>query len=254
MTKAYTGTGTIYMRPVSALGVKSDDFKPVGTAYPLSVAVTNEQIKVPGRTVETAGQTIAAKNKITEITGSLVLKEWNAQNLAYALSGSYASQVAGGASITDESITIPVPGEWIDVLHRDISTVVVTSDPAGTTYTVDVDYEFDAKLGLFTTVTGGALAAGTVATLIDYDYAAKTGYLVQIGDTVQNRVEIWANLYDEYSQIYYTIELDSVILGANQEINFISEPDAETEELQFLLTPETITGNTSPGRVGGILL
>jgi len=252
--KAYSGQGTIYMRPVTAAGVKTDDFRQIGTAYPLSLKVTNDQVKKLGRTVENANQVIAAKNKLTELAGTLTLHEWNAANLAWALSGGYASQVASGAGVTDEAITIPIPGEWIPVAHRDISAVTVTSSPAGTTYTVDVDYKFDAKLGLFTTIAGGALAAGTVATLIDYTYAAKTGYTVAIGSSSQIRVGILAHLYDEYSQEHWVLELDSVVLGSNSEINFVSEPESEGETLEFVLTPETLSGASSCGRVNGISL
>lgn len=252
--KSYSGQGTIYMRPVTAAGVKTDDFRKVGTAYPLSVQVQNEQIKRFGRTVENANQVIAAKNRVTEIGGTLVLKEWNAANLAWALSGGYASQVASGGTVTDEAITIPAPGEYIEVAHRDISSITVTSSPAGTTYVDGTDYTYDAKLGLFTSVVGGALAAGTVATLIDYTYAAKTGYSVSIGSASQIRVEILAHLYDEYSQEHWVLELDSVVIGSNSEINFISEPESEGEDLAFVLTPETLSGQSSCGRVNGISL
>lgn len=252
--KAYSGTGTIFMRPVTAAGVKTADFRKVGTAYPMGVQVTNEQVVVIGREVENAGQNIAAKNKLTAIGGSLTLHEWDAANLAWALSGGYTSQAAGGAAITDEAVTIPAPGYYAELAHRDISAVTVTSSPAGTTYTVDVDYVFDAKLGLITSVAGGALAAGTVACLVDYTYAAKTGYTVTIGSSTQIRVEILAHLYNEYQDEHWTLELDSVVMGASQEINFISEPDSEGETLQFSLTPETLSGQSSPGRVNGISL
>jgi len=254
--KAYSGQGTIYMRPVTAAGVATGNFRPVGTAYPLSIQVQNDQVKVYGRTVEAANQVIAAKNKVSELGGSLTIKEWNAANLAWALSGGYASQVASGASITDEAFTFPVPGEWkpLTTDRRDLSAVVVTSSPAGTTYALNTDYLYDAKLGLFTSVVGGALAAGTVETLIDYAYAAKVGYTVSIGSSSQIRVEILAHLYDEYSQEHWVLELDSVVLGSNSEINFISEPESEGEDLQFVLTPETLSGQSSCGRINGITL
>lgn len=242
------------MRPVTAAGVKTADFRKVGTAYPMSVQVTNEQVKRQGREVENAGQIIAAKNKLTEIGGSLTLHEWDAANLAWALSGGYTSQVASGASITDEAVTVPAPGYYAELAHRDVSSVVVTSSPSGTTYSATTDYEVDAKLGLITSRAGGALAAGTVATLIDYAYAAKTGYTVSIGSSTQIRVEILAHLYNEYQDEHWVLELDSVVMGASQEINFISEPDSEGESLQFAMTPETISGQSSPGRVNGISL
>lgn len=255
--KAYSGTGTIFMRPVTAAGVKTADFRKVGTAYPLGIQVTNEQVKVMGREVANAGQVIAAKNKLTEIGGSLTLREWDAHNLAWALSGGYTSQVAAGGSVasgTPEVVTVPAPGYWAELAHRDVSSVVVKSSDNGTTYAEGTAYEVDYKLGLITAVTGGALAAGTVSCNISYTYAAKTGYTVSIGSSTQIRVEVLANLYNEYQDEYWTLELDSVVMGASQEINFISEPDSEGETLQFALTPETLSGGSSPGRINGISL
>ena len=255
--KAYSGQGTIYMRPVTAAGVKTDDFRQVGTAYPLSLQVTNEQIKVFGRTVENANQVIAAKNRTTEIGGTLVLKEWNAANLAWALSGGYASQAAAGGSVSSGSpdvVTVPAPGEWAELTHRDVSDVVVKSPDNATTYVEGTAYTVDYKLGLINAVAGGALAAGTVSCNISYTYAAKTGYTVSIGSSSQIRVEILAHLYDEYSQEHWVLELDSVVLGSNSEINFISEPESEGEDLSFVLTPETLSGQSSCGRVNGISL
>lgn len=255
--KAYSGQGTIYMRPVTAAGVKTDDFRRVGTAYPLSIQVQNEQIKRLGRTVESANQVIAAKNRLTELSGSLVLKEWNAANLAWALSGGYTSQAAAGGSVAAGSpdvVTVPIPGEWAELAHRDVSEVVVKSSDNATTYVEGTAYEVDYKLGLITAVAGGALAAGTVSCNISYTYAAKTGYSVSIGSASQIRVEILAHLYDEYSQEHWVMELDSVVIGSNSEINFISEPESEGEDLAFVLTPETLSGQSSCGRINGISL
>jgi len=84
--------------------------------------------------------------------------------------------------------------------------------------------------------------------------AAKVGYTVSIGSSSQIRVEILAHLYDEYSQEHWVLELDSVVLGSNSEINFISEPESEGEDLQFVLTPETLSGQSSCGRINGITL
>lgn len=256
--KAYAGTGTVYMAPVNEAGVKIGPFRQVGDAYPLSIQVTTDQIKKKSRMVERAGQIIAARTKIGDegITGNLTLHEWNAANLAWALSGGYSALTAAGASVTDESITMPAPGAFVQLggatPRRNISAVTVTSAPAGTTYVNGTDYEYDATLGLITSKAGGTLAAGTVTVLVDYTYAAQTDYRVEIGTNVQIRVAILAHLYDEFRQKHYTMELDSVILAASQEINFISEEDSTGELIQFSMTCETISGASSPGRVDGI--
>jgi len=252
--KVYSGTGTVYMAPVNSSGTRTGEFTQVGDAYPLSVQVATKQTEVKSRMVERAGHIIASKTEIDKINGKLTLREWNAKNLAWAVSGTSASQVAAGASITDEAFTFPVPGDWkpLTTNRRDLSAVVVTSSPAGTTYALNTDYLYDAKLGLFTSVAGSALAAGTVDTLIDYAYAAKTGHQVLVGTSVQIRVAILAHLYDEYRAEHYVLEIDSAVLAASQEIIFISEEDSKGEQLQFDMTLETLSGASSPMRINGV--
>lgn len=255
--KAYAGAGTVYMAPVDENGVKTGDFRQVGDAYPLSVQVQTEQIKKKSRMVERAGQVIAARSKIADdgITGSLTLHEWNAANLAWALSGTAVELTAAGDSVSEEAVTAPAAGEYVQLggatPRRNVSNVVVTTSPSGTTYVADTDYKLDAKLGLITILAAGDITEED-SLLVSYDYAAESGYQVDVGSHVTLRVAILANLYDEYRGSYYTLELDSVVLNASQEINFISEEDSTGELLQFGMTLETLSGNSSPGRVDGI--
>lgn len=250
--KVFSGTGTVYVAPVNSSGVKTDNYKQVGDAYPLSIQVATKKTEVKSRMVERAGQVIASKVEIDTISGTLTLREWNADNLAWALSGAAAQQSVSASSVTDEEVTMPVPGEYAELAYRDVSSVVVTSSPAGTTYEEGTDYEYDAKLGLITSVAGGALAAGTVDTLIDYSYAAKADYQVKVGSSVQIRVAILAHIYDEYRDDHYELEIDSAVLSSNSEINFISEEGSEGELLEFDMTLETLSGQDSPARVNGV--
>lgn len=254
--KVYSGTGTLYLAPVNSSGVKTGNWRQVGDAYPLSVQVSTKKTEVKSRMVERAGQIIASKVEIDTIKGSLTLREWNAANLAWALSGTATETTTAGASVTDEAITMPKPGEYAQLggstPRRNVSAVTVTSSPAGTTYVSGTDYTVDAVTGMITSVAGGALAAGSVATLVDYTYAAKSDYRITIGDQVQIRCAFLAHLYDEYRGEHYTLELDSVVMSASQEINLISEEGSEGEQLQFELTLETLSGQTSPGRIDGV--
>lgn len=256
--KAYAGAGTVYMAPVDEDGVRTGDFRQVGDAYPLSIQVQTDQVKKKSRMVERAGQTIAARTKISDdgITGTLTLHEWNAANLAWALSGSAVALTATSASVTDEALTAPAAGEYKQIggtanPRRNISAVTVTTSPAGTTYVEDTDYTIDTTLGLFTIISTGSISESD-ALLIDYTYAAESGYQVDIGSSVTLRVAILAHLHDEFRDSHYTLELDSVVLNASQEINFISEEDSTGELLQFGMTLETLSGASSPGRIDGI--
>jgi Bacteriophage tail sheath protein len=58
----------------------------------------------------------------------------------------------------------------ISLGHMGVSQVVVTSDPAGTTYSLDTDYTLDAVNGVVTLVAGGAINAGATV-LVSFDYA-----------------------------------------------------------------------------------
>ena len=58
----------------------------------------------------------------------------------------------------------------VQLVKGNVSNVVVTSDPAGTTYVQGVDYNLDAVNGVLTLISGGAIAAGATV-LVAYSYA-----------------------------------------------------------------------------------
>lgn len=251
--KPFSGTGTLFMAPVDSDGALTGKFVEVGDAYPFSLQVTTKQTEVKSRQVERAGQIIASRTAIDSIKGTLTLREWNAANLAAGLSGAYEAMTAAGDDVVAESITMGKPGEWTQLggstPRGNISAVTVTSSPAGTTYDVDDDYVFNAKLGLITSVAGGDLAAGTVTVLVSYTYAAETNYKVSIGSQVQIRKAIRGLIQDEFRDVYYRVNFDSVKMSASQEINFISEEDSTGEPITFELTFETLSGKSTPGTV-----
>jgi len=254
--KAYSGTGTVYMASIDSDGVLTSDWRQVGTAYPLSVQVSTEKVIKKSRMVETSGQIIAARTRISDdgYTGSLTLHEWNAANLAWALSGTATALTGTSGTVdvgTPESVTAPAAGAYAELDHKDVSSVVVKDDSDTTTYTSGTDYTIDAKLGLLTIISTGAIAENDTLH-VSYAYAAESGYRVDIGSNVTTRVAVKTHLYDEFRGTDYTMELDSVVLSSNSEINFISEEDSTGELLEFSLTLETISGKTSPGRIDGI--
>lgn len=75
-------------------------------------------------------------------------------------------------SITDEVETAGAEETWYALAHARIvpGTVVVTSNPAGTTYTEGTDFVIDYELGKIKLLTAGAVDANDV--LVDYDYNA----------------------------------------------------------------------------------
>jgi hypothetical protein len=247
-------TGTIFGREVDAAGVPlaGANFLDLGEVYPLEVQVASKEVKGKSRKVATAGQVIGAKAEIDDISGSMTLRQWNAFNLARFFSGVETKLTGTGGTMTPAEFTAPLPGQWIYVGHKGFTSFTVTSSPAGTTYVLGTDYEYNAALGLFTSVTGGALAAGTVDVLIGGDYAAESGYRIEIGTRAQTRMEIQGELYNEFSGAKHTVEFDCVQLTSSKAVNLVSEAGSEGEFLEFSLSFITIPGQTSPGRVDGV--
>lgn len=103
---------------------------------------------------------------------AITLDEFDPENVALALMGEagYLAAQTGGA-IVDESVTGKL-GKYVKLANRGtiaspLSGVVVTTDPAGTTYTVNDDYIVDAVTGRLYCVPGGAISDDE-ALLIDY--------------------------------------------------------------------------------------
>lgn len=84
----------------------------------------------------------------------------------------YAGETGSTATITDESFTSD-HDEWVSLDQKriDYAGVVVTSDPAGTTYTYGTDYVLDYAEGAIKVLSGGTMADAT-GFLIDYTYQA----------------------------------------------------------------------------------
>lgn len=84
----------------------------------------------------------------------------------------FAGETGYTVSITDEVETAGAEDTWYALAHPRIvpGTVVVTSNPAGTTYVEGTDFIIDYELGKIKALTAGAIDANDV--LVDYDYNA----------------------------------------------------------------------------------
>jgi phage tail sheath protein FI len=92
------------------------------------------------------------------------------------------------APVTGESHTFAGTPATIQLAHGNVqgSSIVVTSNPAGTTYVQGTDYSVDTRTGLVSRIAGGALGA-TAPVLASYSYYSGTPYTV-VRDYVSDAV------------------------------------------------------------------
>jgi len=160
--------------------------------------------------------------------------------------GHFYKVTVGGTTATTEP-TWPTDGTTV------IDATVTWQDMGTIKAVVDTDYELQARLGMIQALSTGGIEDGETLE-VDYTYATKDAYKVNIGTDALIRVAILADLEDEYTGEALSMELKSVVLNTTAEINFISEQDSDHETLPFGLTIETPTGETSPGTINGVPL
>lgn len=249
----YSGIGCIFGAPVDASGTLLGPLRKLGNVYPLSLQVQTEQKKQTSRMCDTAGQTLATKTQLADTIGSMTLRQWDARALAWALSGEEVELSETGGSVTDENVTALGAGDYAPLANSNVSSVVVKDETDTTTYEEGTDYLLNANLGLLTIIESGGISKDDVLH-VSYTNDARSGYRVNIGSKTLIRIAIKGDLENEYTGDKMAMDLYSVVLASAAEINFISEPDSEYEELPFTLSFETPAGKSSPGTIDGMTL
>jgi hypothetical protein len=106
------------------------------------------------------------------------------------------SDGSGATAVSAQSHTFPAStsAQIISTGHENISKVVVTSSPAGTTYTEGSDYVVDYQAGLIMLPSGGTIAAAATV-LVSYNWGASTrsvaGTIINLDSSGQVWVDFW---------------------------------------------------------------
>lgn len=97
------------------------------------------------------------------------IMEQTPMNLYYE---AFSGETGYSVDITDEVVTGGAEGTWYSLAHPNVvpGTVVVTSNPAGTSYVEGTDYIIDYMLGKVLFLVAGSIGANDI--LIDYTYHA----------------------------------------------------------------------------------
>lgn len=124
-------------------------------------------------------------------SGTFILDEISTENVALWFLGdvSVVAQSAATSVVQNIPANRIKPGTYIQLGeslanptgHRNVTLTSVTSDPVGTTYSLNVDYTIDAELGRLYIVPGGAID-GTTPLIVTYDTAASTREQIVVGD------------------------------------------------------------------------
>jgi len=113
----------------------------------------------------------------SDIVGSQTFSAAGAINLGHMGVTNLSLMPTATASVSAESHTFGGTPATIQLAHSGVqgSSVVVTSNPAGTTYIQGTDYTVDTRTGLITRLTAGAIGI-TAAVLASYSYYSGTAY------------------------------------------------------------------------------
>jgi hypothetical protein len=107
------------------------------------------------------------------------------------------SDGAGATAVSAESHTFPAAtsAQVIAVGHENISKVVVTSSPAGTTYVEGTDYVVDYQAGMIMLAPSGGAIAAAATVLVSYNWGAPTrsvaGKIVNLDPSGQVWIDFW---------------------------------------------------------------
>lgn len=164
---------------------------------------------------------------------AITLDEFDPENLALALMGTAGFHaVQTGGAVTDEPIVAKL-GKWVKLAERGkigtpITGVVVTTDPAGTTYTVTDDYIVDAVSGRIYFVEGGAISDDE-ALLVDYTSPAiaATDIPKIVAGTVNTIEGFLRFIGDPAAGPVYECEIWKVSINPDGAVGLISDEFAE---------------------------
>lgn len=107
------------------------------------------------------------------------------------------SDGSGATAVSGESHTFPAAtgAQIIALGHENISKVVVTSSPAGTTYVEGKDYVADHQAGLIMLTPTGSGIAAAATVLVSYNWGAQArsaaGTIVNLDPSGQIWVDFW---------------------------------------------------------------
>lgn len=244
-------TGSLTLREIIA---KTFAWLLSGTVTPLTAAggseSADEVTAIVGAYVELAHRNVSSL--VVSRTAGIDAAAWQATT-PITLNGYRIPTTPNGHfyKCTAEGTTAGTEPTW----PTDGSTVVdgtVTWQDMGLIVAASTDYRVNAALGMIEALATGNIEDGEELSCA-YSYAAESGNQINIGAEELIRVAMKIDGENKVDGNPMYGEFDSVVLGTASEINLISDPTADYDEFPFNLTFETLAGQSSPGRLKGVL-
>ena len=208
---SFIGKGEVFMRIKGA----ASKMYPIGNVTDLNVAI-NEDEKSLQDFQSAGGGKLNSLRRVQDAQVSMAMSDFKSENIALAVFGNASALT--GASVTDESVIGYLDG-LIRLANASPSNVVLTSDPAGTTYAEGVDYEVNSA-GLYVPLT--ATFADAAALLASYDFATQ-----QVVEALMNSAQeyemVFAGLNEAQSGKAVVVDLHRIKFGATSGLPLIGD-------------------------------
>ena len=184
------GAGELYLDLLDDDGELTGE-RFLGDGVSASLTVTTERTQVFSGTSPVAEKLVDAVRSI-ERSIAITVRDMSHENLALFVGAPKVTEVTDAATaVVDEALTVN-QGRWyqlgakktkpmgIGAIDKTPAKFVVTSKPAGTTYTAGTDYDVEPERGRLYIVPGGDITNGGQI-LVDYTPLAGTRQAVKTG-------------------------------------------------------------------------
>ncbi len=207
------------------------------------IAPESEVIELLSKDKGKYGQVIASVGLPSKTNLKISLSEITGKALGFALMGTVSDLNVGGGSVTDEDITSKL-GRFVELANKNItaSSVVVTSNPAGTTYVEGTDYNVNYALGMIEFLSSGNIPDAT-SVLVDYSHGAITGDKIEGSTSYEVRGAMKLDGRNMASGKALQIEIDEALMVTDGEVDFMSDDFVTLDMTGRMITQ---TGKTSP--------
>lgn len=138
-----------------------------------------------------------------------------------ALFGESTAINTPSATVTDEVLVAKL-GKWAPLLNANLAAaVVVTNSTAATTYTKDVDYEVNYRLGWIRAIVGGAITDNQ-SLKVDYVSNASTGTLIAGAKRTQVRARFKLDGKNFADDLPVICTVHEAVLTPDSEFDFLA--------------------------------